>query len=206
MGRQAVELRDQGALAVVCVVGFHGARWGKPPPCSPQEPSHAHTLASPSLVCPVTQHLQTYLSRTGQCPLAEGGPRGPHPHLPRWGQNRRSLQGSGSGRTGNLAVSWTPLGGAQRGWGDCGTGAWGEGQEWEGGGPLTVPAPGLSWGRMGWSPSPSFPRAMGQRPGGWAGRQAEAPGPWGSWYLHFPASGPPGQLWCPEWQEGPGRR
>ena len=61
---------------------------------SPQEASHAHALASRSLVCPVTQPLQTYLSRTGQRPSAEGGPRGPHPRLPRWGQNRRSLQGS----------------------------------------------------------------------------------------------------------------
>lgn len=57
----------------------------------PKDPLHAQTLGGQSPIWPVTQHFKTYLSRTGQCPSAEGGPRGPFSPLPRLGQNRRSL-------------------------------------------------------------------------------------------------------------------
>lgn len=58
----------------------------------PRDPLHTQTLGSQNPIWSVPQHLQTYLSRTGQCPSAEGGPRGPFPPLPRLGQNWGSLQ------------------------------------------------------------------------------------------------------------------
>lgn len=94
---------------------------------SPREPSPDSHPARCSHAGPATRFLQTYLSRPVRCPSAEGGPRGPCLCLPGWRQNQRSLQGLGSARARDLAVSWIPSGGAHN------TGAWGEGQEREGG-------------------------------------------------------------------------